>query len=221
MRFSTTVVILSALLPFAAATYTKGSSNSCNQNEFWFVLWSDKECCLPKGGPPTAPSPPKGSDCPPTSYYWGEQQGCCVPRNEPPTNAPEPQCRSNWSWRSGMRKCLPAPSTTTYSTPSQTPDNGHGKGGYRKREFKSRAVSLCPTGLDACPIKGLTTGDYECLDTDSELESCGGCTSLGKGQDCTTIPGAWNVGCERGSCIVYSCAGGFVLSLDGKSCIEL
>ncbi|KIM44389.1 hypothetical protein M413DRAFT_66908, partial [Hebeloma cylindrosporum] len=54
-----------------------------------------------------------------------------------------------------------------------------------------------------------------------ELESCGGCTSLGKGQDCTRIEGAWNVGCHEGSCFVYTCAGGFTIGADGKSCIPL
>lgn len=68
--------------------------------------------------------------------------------------------------------------------------------------MKSRAVTLCPQGLEACPIKGLmtSTGDYECLDTAAELTSCGGCASTGAGQDCTAIPGAWNVACEVGKC---------------------
>jgi hypothetical protein len=87
---------------------------------------------------------------------------------------------------------------------------------------KSRA-KLCPTGLNACPISGASglTGDFECLDATNELESCGGCASLGQGQDCTAIKGAWNVGCERGTCAVYTCAGGFRRSSDGKSCVRL
>ncbi|KAF9481421.1 hypothetical protein BDN70DRAFT_803632, partial [Pholiota conissans] len=52
-----------------------------------------------------------------------------------------------------------------------------------------------------------------------ELEACGGCPALGQGQDCTKIKGAWNVGCEQGSCLVYTCAGGFRIAADGKSCI--
>jgi len=44
------------------------------------------------------------------------------------------------------------------------------------------------------------TGDFECLDTINELESCGGCASINEGQDCTAIKGAWNVGCEHGRC---------------------
>jgi len=87
--------------------------------------------------------------------------------------------------------------------------------------LKSRTAPLCPSGLEACPVSGLTAGDYECLDVTTELESCGGCVSLGQGRDCTAIPGAWNVGCEQGTCAVYSCAAGYRVDLDGKSCIPL
>jgi len=180
--------------------------------------WSDKKCCLTKGGPSTPPSPPKDISCPPTSYYWGEKQGCCVPRNQPPSNPPPPQCPKNWTWYPSLYRCHPSP--TPPSPPSSNPSNypgqgkgngngGHGNGngngghGYKKRSLKSRAT-LCPSGLDACPISSSLAGDYECLDTSSELESCGGCTSQGKGQDCTKIAGAWNVGCDRGSCVGMS-----------------
>lgn len=50
---------------------------------------------------------------------------------------------------------------------------------------------------------GLTglSGDYECADTRNDIQSCGGCASTGAGQDCTTIDGAWNVGCNSGKCV--------------------
>lgn len=60
--------------------------------------------------------------------------------------------------------------------------------------------SQCPTSLEACPV-GLTAGDYECVDTARDLESCGGCVSQGKGRDCTAIKGAFHVGCENSRCI--------------------
>jgi len=56
--------------------------------------------------------------------------------------------------------------------------------------------------MTACPVVG-THGifsDYECIDTEHDLQSCGGCPSTGSGRDCTAIRGAWNVGCERGHC---------------------
>jgi hypothetical protein len=75
--------------------------------------------------------------------------------------------------------------------------------------------------LDACPIPTATglSDDYECLDTSTELESCGGCASLGEGTDCTAIPHAWNVACNRGKCEVSSCAPGYKLSNVGAICV--
>lgn len=67
--------------------------------------------------------------------------------------------------------------------------------------MKARTITLCPSNLEACPIKGLAvSGDYECLDTTAELTSCGGCASTGAGQDCTAIEGVWNVACNVGKC---------------------
>jgi hypothetical protein len=72
---------------------------------------------------------------------------------------------------------------------------------------------LCPKELAACPIDGVASGssDYECLDIRSDLQSCGGCASMGEGKDCTLIPGAKWMGCVQGECEVYSCAKGFKL----------
>jgi hypothetical protein len=73
----------------------------------------------------------------------------------------------------------------------------------RKRAPETSLYSqLCPMSLSACPISSISliASDYECLDITNELESCGGCASTGEGQDCTAIKGAWNVGCERGTC---------------------
>ncbi|GAA5898559.1 hypothetical protein JCM8208_004697 [Rhodotorula glutinis] len=69
---------------------------------------------------------------------------------------------------------------------------------------------LCPVGEQACPIFP-RMGTYECLDTRSELESCGGCTSKGHGEDCTAIRGAQGVTCESGACHVYTCQVGWAL----------
>ncbi|TNY18163.1 protein priA [Rhodotorula diobovata] len=69
---------------------------------------------------------------------------------------------------------------------------------------------LCPVGETACPIFP-RMGTYECLDTRVELESCGGCTSKGFGEDCTAIRGAQGVTCESGACHVYTCQPGFAL----------
>ncbi|KAI0068368.1 hypothetical protein BV25DRAFT_1911353 [Artomyces pyxidatus] len=186
--------------------------SNCNDGEWWF---DDKKCCLPYGGIPSPPPPPRGSQCPPSGWYWHPEKSCCVPHTPP--SAP-PQCTFGWEWIFPIFSCQPLP--TPPSTPPSKPSGVH----YKKRTHKARNNQLCPTGLSACPVTGLTnnvTSDYECIDTQQELESCGGCSSVGAGQDCTAIPGAWNVGCAAGSCAVYNCMAGFRLSLDGKSCIAL
>lgn len=145
--------------------------------------YPSRTCCLPNGGPPSSPGPPPGKQCPGNNWYWHQGLGCCAP-NHP--NPPPPTCNNNWSWDGDNFCCNPPP-----PKPS----------GHSKRSLTSRTVSLCPAGLQACPIPGIVaSGDYECIDTDAELESCGGCASIGEGQDCTAIAGAWNVGCENGTC---------------------
>ena len=76
----------------------------------------------------------------------------------------------------------------------------------------NRENALCPVGLAACPIEGRLNGEYECLDSTNDIQSCGGCASLGTGQDCTAIRGARWMGCNEGKCEVYSCRAGFKLS---------
>ncbi|KAJ7492607.1 protein priA [Mycena latifolia] len=212
-RLGAALFVLAAVLPFAAST-TVSKSKSCKSNEFWYEA---KGCCLPTGGPPSPPAPPKGHDCPPSSHYWNTEQGCCSPRNPPPPSSPPPQCRAGWSWYSSLHMCLP----DTPTPPSPPPAHPSGGYGWKRSAHKARSVPLCPTGLDACPISGLSATDFECIDTTVELESCGGCASLGQGQDCTAIKGAWNVGCEQGRCAVYTCTFGFKRAQDGQSCIPL
>lgn len=79
---------------------------------------------------------------------------------------------------------------------------------------------LCPKNFSVCPIPGGAVNAYECIDSFTDLGSCGGCTSLGKGRDCTQIPGARWMGCENGGCVVYSCRQGW--KLDGEdTCVKI
>ncbi|GAA5821272.1 hypothetical protein JCM11251_004545 [Rhodosporidiobolus azoricus] len=113
------------------------------------------------------------------------------------------------------------------------------------RAKKSKIVeprTLCPAHETACPIAGSASfaeasahhftateqfsgimagsGGFECIDTKSQLDSCGGCASTGEGRDCTSIRGVKGVGCEAGSCIVFSCQAGWKPSLDGTKCVR-
>ncbi|KAI0801269.1 hypothetical protein C8Q74DRAFT_1435702 [Fomes fomentarius] len=192
------------------------AGGDCKPGQWW---WGEKNCCLPHGGQPNPPKPPSGQDCPP-NWEWDSGKKHCVPQHP---SLPPPQCGSGWGWDNGSKCCFPHGSTPPVPTPSGKPGKpGQGGYGHHKRA-KARNVSLCPNGLQACPIAGLTglTDDWECLDTANELESCGGCASTGAGQDCTAIPGAWNVACKEGKCVVFTCADGYLRSLDNKSCVKV
>ncbi|KAJ3575626.1 hypothetical protein NP233_g972 [Leucocoprinus birnbaumii] len=141
MRFSTGLIALFSVIPLAAATgYGNGNSSggNCKNNEFY---WQAKSCCLPTGGNPRPPSPPKGVTCPPSGYDWNNDKGCCVPHYPPPPSGPPPQCGNGYSWYSALYHCHPNPgpshTTTTTHKPSPTPTHtkptyptGYGNGGY-------------------------------------------------------------------------------------------
>lgn len=93
----------------------------------------------------------------------------------------------------------------------------------RKRKLRADAerasLGHCPRGLHACAIPG-AEHTYECLDTSTELESCGGCSSgyfdnvNGTiGTDCSRIDGValGGVSCDRGHCQVTHCRKGYRL----------
>ncbi|KAG7099228.1 hypothetical protein E1B28_001094 [Marasmius oreades] len=218
-------VILTSIV-LSVDAQSSGSKENCASNEFWYAA---KETCLPYGGPTNATitSPPKNRSCPPSGFYWAKGLGCCVPTqpisNTP--NTPPPQCEVGSHWYPALHVCLSfTPDRTRTSSPSSHPSGVPSSvpSGYHRSETrhkKRRNLSLCPKGLDACPIPGAIGGGYECLNFLEELESCGGCVSLNQGQDCTAIKGSWSVGCEQGSCVVYNCAPGYTRSPDFTACI--
>ncbi|KAK8865822.1 hypothetical protein IAR55_000970 [Kwoniella newhampshirensis] len=110
----------------------------------------------------------------------------------------------------------------------------------KKKDYSS---FLCPGGSVACPIPPPTLElitpesaaslqgslnsladwfkvGFECVELDTELNSCGGCLALGVGQDCSTIVNARATGCESGQCRVYSCFEGYVVSPDRTTCVK-
>ncbi|TEB08862.1 hypothetical protein FA13DRAFT_1722737 [Coprinellus micaceus] len=93
----------------------------------------------------------------------------------------------------------------------------------------------------ACPSKGHTKRgplrcygqlprwpdrSWECVNTQSDLESCGGCAisatneaNDGEGQDCTAIEGVADVACVGGGCQVRKCLDGYEVSPGNNYCI--
>lgn len=83
-----------------------------------------------------------------------------------------------------------------------------------RAEAERRDNAYCPSGLTGCAIPG--SKYYECINTDAELESCGGCTNgvygnsnstAALGVDCTSLRGVavGGVSCVSGKCQVASC----------------
>ncbi|WVF72442.1 hypothetical protein IAT40_007257 [Kwoniella sp. CBS 6097] len=104
----------------------------------------------------------------------------------------------------------------------------------RRKELQA-SEHICPEGTTACNVLDGDGLSYECLDTDQELESCGGClhgqfqphsARIGdsdiihsrRGTDCTALPGVHPKGvtCQIGRCVAHLCEDGFVL--DENTC---
>jgi len=79
----------------------------------------------------------------------------------------------------------------------------------------------CPFGFESCKIPG-TLRNFECINTASDLESCGGCVDplfgRPRGKDCSAIPDADSAICQAGRCVIESCARGFTNT--GSACIK-
>ncbi|PCH38975.1 hypothetical protein WOLCODRAFT_29297 [Wolfiporia cocos MD-104 SS10] len=91
-----------------------------------------------------------------------------------------------------------------------------------------RSAPSCAAGKQMCGIAGGSSGKgWECVDTTSDLESCGGCmapspfTPFGAvtGVDCSAIPNIASVGCQASQCVVSSCIAGYVPSSARDSCV--
>ncbi|ORY35056.1 hypothetical protein BCR39DRAFT_146038 [Naematelia encephala] len=94
------------------------------------------------------------------------------------------------------------------------------------RRRRSLDSFICDNGLTACAIPGTdvwTGQNFECIDTQSNIESCGACADpipgRPTGQDCTAIPHTSWVGCQAGSCTVFSCERGYEVDATGTKCV--
>ncbi|KAI0081126.1 hypothetical protein K474DRAFT_1588492, partial [Panus rudis PR-1116 ss-1] len=141
-------------------------------------------------------------------------------------------CKNGYSPSSDKKECVCLPPFSICngicgkfkSCPSSHPKS--------KREIEldiQKREAVCDKGLTACGIygwNGLSSKDaWECVDTNRDIESCGGCAiplTLGtpRGIDCTAIPGVRDVSCHAGQCIVHRCSPGYVVSLDRTFCVR-
>ncbi|KAI0048159.1 hypothetical protein FA95DRAFT_1491411 [Auriscalpium vulgare] len=96
-----------------------------------------------------------------------------------------------------------------------------------KREKRWQGSGACNDmgeGWMACGVFGGAGRAWECLNTDQDLESCGGCVLpltpyTPVGIDCTALPGVADVSCSTGSCVVFRCLSGYKLARDSSHCI--
>ncbi|KAK4689015.1 hypothetical protein P7C73_g1085, partial [Tremellales sp. Uapishka_1] len=88
----------------------------------------------------------------------------------------------------------------------------------RDRLASQQKLGFCPPGKTACSIEN--TSGYECVDTDTEFESCGGClhgeygnaSNTTRGQDCSSSDGLFGaVTCTSGRCVASACVEGMTL----------
>lgn len=134
---------------------------------------------------------------------------------------------------SGLIQTCDAASTWFYDSEGPTP-SGFARRSMVDAQKRAEEIVLaahpdCPVGYTSCQVSPNPEDGYECLDTNTELESCGGCrygaygygNSTASGVDCTSLPkvrrGA--VTCNRGQCQASLCVGGAKL-ISGK-CVSI
>ncbi|GAA6009351.1 hypothetical protein JCM11491_004285 [Sporobolomyces phaffii] len=88
----------------------------------------------------------------------------------------------------------------------------------RARSRFARRASTCPFGHSLCPV-GLE-GGVECIDTSSNLESCGGCPGQG-GVDCSALAGVSASSCVDSVCEIWACLDSHVWSAEDQACVAL
>ncbi|KAG8943611.1 hypothetical protein FRC04_002772 [Tulasnella sp. 424] len=100
--------------------------------------------------------------------------------------------------------------------------NPTGNGPQGTAISRKRHNVQCTKGFEACPLYSGRVG-FDCVDTENDPESCGGCLGLdgeGPGTDCTAIKGVSVTRCVKRSCVIDSCRKGWVKSFDGTSCVS-
>ncbi|KAI5449350.1 hypothetical protein NCC49_004755 [Naganishia albida] len=219
----------------------KNTSPKCKKGTWWHKR---SGTCLPDK--PDAPGKcPTGKSCP-KQWQWDKRTNKCVPVNcespEPDCNNwdEKDQCCQTKPTPSPK----PAPPAKNYGGGygygykrelREEQNAGHGLE-MRDSRVKARLNlgqmalhrdeidnTFCPAPLKACAVKGshfATSAEwaYECVNTDNEMTSCGGCASEGTGVDCSALTGVRSAGCTQGVCQVLQCYPGYVNT--GSSCVK-
>ncbi|GAA5905424.1 hypothetical protein JCM5296_003713 [Sporobolomyces johnsonii] len=141
-------------------------------------------------------------------------------------------CKSGFCGKEGM--CKPTPgkegdvcdgSDECCGTGLTCTKNGNSKkcvrpptpGPSQKAVAPKKRNVVCPASKTACPLSNGRLG-YECVDTESNLEQCGGCVSEG-GIDCSALPGVDSVSCISGICQIHECADDHTYHFHKRACV--
>ncbi|KAJ7155109.1 hypothetical protein C8R46DRAFT_911118, partial [Mycena filopes] len=129
-------------------------------------------------------------------------------------------CPRNFYGAGGFAGCLPCP-RGKQSSPGSATCTASPSPSHRHTRAAPQEVMACPAFQQLCPVM---TGSksFECVDTQSSLESCGGCVGAmpSTGQDCSVIPNVNAVSCSMGRCVVTECRKNYVVSAEGDSCVK-
>ncbi|WVF70002.1 hypothetical protein IAT40_004788 [Kwoniella sp. CBS 6097] len=107
------------------------------------------------------------------------------------------------------------------------PGEPGGPSGFVKRQMRERLQiareralqAICPNNLTACRVSPGEGTSFECIDIQTELESCGGCAfgeynnaTAPLGQDCSVGGAALGAStCIEGKCVSFACKAGYTL----------
>ncbi|KAG7529675.1 hypothetical protein FFLO_05481 [Filobasidium floriforme] len=130
---------------------------------------------------------------------------CSYPANSFPLCTGTSPAGCNFGCDSGFTRCNGACIPSTQVCPTNQ---------ARKRDQTS--ARICPQDWLACPVNSGRKTAWECVQVQTDLESCGGCAALGQGTDCTALQGVDDVSCIAGKCQANSCLRGF--AINGSEC---
>ncbi|TFK43986.1 hypothetical protein BDQ12DRAFT_203673 [Crucibulum laeve] len=132
----------------------------------------------------------------------------CICRSGTKIKKPDPSCAYTVSGRVCLSTC-PKNRRPNRKGPKQVVMSDKGS-----REH-------CPEESEPCPINPTdVNSEMECIAPLEDIANCGGCVSLGKGQDCASVPGARVSECVRGVCKMRSCSRGYRLDAVAGTCIS-
>lgn len=166
----------------------------------------------------------KATSCCPCPAGWflahGGNTNCQLCPNQTPYSSPGCDAMNKCSSRPGSF----APSrTSNQGSDGSCPPSYPMPSAHPKRDWVPR--SNCGFGQRACPVyKNGRIIDWNCVDSETDLFSCGGCVEFGgegaplgvdTGRDCSTIPFVNDVACVKGKCQIGSCESGYVRTESG------